>query len=292
MDGMLILNAEALDEIANLIERYCSLESDILKDSIWKVQSVGEEWDDEETFDNRVLSQLEYLRTNINSVIDEIQRTYPDYFKQRTNSIINRPSFRGGSSSISSTGGSSKDREPKKDLNSSLEKIFEKTNKDIKEKIFAYLMRIRFVDPNGRSSFYDPNGRSKRGLYKNIMAIDLNSPTFHQDLLRLTAQHMFFYLERKHQLSLIESFNNELNNNVAKHDEELNKFVDSIRSGKGLDFTYIKANDNDYKTGMAFFSRAFNEYVSGVDAETEIKKYFSNTYHRFVEILSNMDSLK
>lgn len=287
MDDEYKFDAESLDEIARFIAAFCSTARETVSDGYRKVNYLADEWDDRETFTDNVLFRLESIKANVADVLDAVEQMYPRYFSDRAQAVNARPTFRGGSSSVSRSSGGSVGGGSHKSMSTRIDEIFAKTNKDIKTKIMAYLMQIRFVEPGARSSYYDPNGKSRRGLYKNIMAVDINSPSFRQDLLYLTGQHIFFYLQRKNQLNLIDSLSEELNFKARTHDAEFDKLVQSVKNGEGFDFTYIKCPDDSYKYGMTFFGKALNGYVN--NDVSGLKKYFSHTYDRFVEILINID---
>ena len=273
----------ALDEIVSNLNRYYQKQIDLIKTYYHDISGLEEDWSGN-NFDD-LASKVESICNTVENSLDGIKMNYTKYFSQKADMIRQRPAFSG----TSLGGGSSSSSATSKE--SFFDKVFEKFNKDIVTKIYMYLRRINFYVPNERICFYDPNGKSKRGLYKNIMAIDLNSPTFKDDMLLLTGQHLFFQLQHIQQMRLIRSLSVEIENKSLLNDVEFKKLAERIKSGSGIEKKFLSFPNQDTALAFNFFTNAFATTLSNdTEGIKKYQKYFSNSYGNFREILHNLIS--
>lgn len=91
----LILNAEALLKIADIISAYCKEQQETIDDYYSDILSLESEWRDDETF-GAIVEEIKILRANVTVIIDEINATYPRYFREKAQYISERPSMEAG----------------------------------------------------------------------------------------------------------------------------------------------------------------------------------------------------
>lgn len=281
---------KVLDEIAVLIKENCQKLNDVIKEYQLDIKNLEDYWDGSNF--NDLLSEVKQLTDLTEKTVVGIDNRFNPYFRKKAEMIRNRPLFSGGvvysSHSSNSTSTSSQ-----KSGKTAIDKVFEHCNEEITKKIYTYLRKIKFYKPNERIYFYDPDGKSKRGLYKNIMAIDMNSPTFEQDMHSLTAQHIFFQIQHMQKMQLIRCLGIELENNAHIHDSEFIELTKTIQKGTGIETKYLSFQSDDIRLSFYFFVNAFKATASNNTAEIDkYKKYYSNSYGQFVEILQNLTNYK
>lgn len=282
----------ALDESIVSLKKYCSKQLGRVEDFLYEIKALSEEWEGS-NFDS-LMSDAQLISRLTSQSIESIEEKYKQCLERKIALFRARPSFNGAPvGSNSSHGGFSDSSSGKNTPQCLFNRIFEKHNKDLVTHIYFYLRRIRFYVPNDRISFYDPDGRYKRGLYKNIMAIDINSENCESDLLWLTGQHLFFQMRHLVNANLLRSLSMEMNSQSFAHEQAFLDLAKKIQLGTGINYRYLTfANDNE-RLNFNFFTHCFHSYIS--DNQTELdkyKRYFSNSYYQFKEILTNMGSVK
>lgn len=85
----LILDAESLFNIADIIDGYCARQREVVNVYHAQILALESEWQDDETFGSLV-GELNLLRAQALNLIDEIYETYPKYFRQRAQRVLER----------------------------------------------------------------------------------------------------------------------------------------------------------------------------------------------------------
>lgn len=101
----LILDPEALNSAASIIEGYCAKQREVINEYYNNIMTLRSEWVDDETFGDMV-RELDLLRSAALDSIDGIYRTYPDTFRRLANMIRSRPAMSGGAPVSTSSGAS------------------------------------------------------------------------------------------------------------------------------------------------------------------------------------------
>lgn len=287
-DKEMRLDDKALDNITSYIKKYCIEQKEIIREYYNEIRYLEEYWNGG-NFDS-LLDKVEFLDKKTEDTMEKIGNQHISYFREKAEMIRNRPSFSGNNvsnknnfSTVSKAGGKT----------TNIDKAFAKYNKEIVNKITTYLkknnIRIEKANPE-KISFYDPYGKSKNGLYKNIMSININSPTYKQDLIKLTGQHLFFKMRYEQQQNLIRTLAVELENKSNIDDIEYGNICKKIKSGKGIETKYLIFSNDSIKTTFNFFDNAFTTVALNDSDEIEkYKKYFPNSYKNFLEILNNLE---
>lgn len=78
----LVLDDKALEEIANFIILYCNNQQVIINDYLQKMNSLSNEWRDDETM-GKVLQEVRVLTNNVERIMDLIRFKYPQYFREK-----------------------------------------------------------------------------------------------------------------------------------------------------------------------------------------------------------------
>lgn len=285
------LDDKTLDDIAILIKKYCQKQKDVIQEYCTDIRWLEDYWDGSNFED--LLNDVEKLTNETKKAMIGIDGRYNPYYRKKAEMIRNRPAFSGGVVSGGRSSNSSSSASSSSGHKTFFDKVFQGYNKEIVRKIYTYLRKINFYKPNEKICFYDPNGKSKRGLYKNIMAIDINSPTFHQDMLSLTGQHIFFQIQHNQQMQLIRCLGVELENKALLNELAYNDLTKQIKTGTGIETKYLTFPSDDVRTAFNFFTKAFQSTVSNNNDEIDkYKKYYSNSYGNFVEILHNLTDFK
>lgn len=100
----LILDPNALAELARIIEEYCDKQSEILEEYQSNMLSLESEWDDDQTF-GEMLREILSLKQQIQQMLGQFKGFYPQFFRERAEKIAGRPIFTGASGGIGSFGG-------------------------------------------------------------------------------------------------------------------------------------------------------------------------------------------
>ena len=101
---MLIFDPEVLLATADIIKGYCAKQREIMDDYFSKIMALKSEWSDDETFGSMV-EEIRNLSRDFLDIIDEIESTYPEYFRSKAQLILERPVFNGGQGGSHSGGG-------------------------------------------------------------------------------------------------------------------------------------------------------------------------------------------
>ena len=80
------LDDKALDDIANFIVGYCGLQKGIMDDYMKKMNSLSQEWRDDETM-GKVLQEIHTLTNSVDRIMEIIRFKYPQYFKKQAEMI-------------------------------------------------------------------------------------------------------------------------------------------------------------------------------------------------------------
>ena len=88
----LILDADSLFAIADVISGYCAQQRETLNVYYAQIMALESEWRDDETF-GAIAEEINKLRTNAIFVLDEINDMYPKYFRGKARLILSRPTM-------------------------------------------------------------------------------------------------------------------------------------------------------------------------------------------------------
>ena len=86
------LNPEVLETTASIIEGYCAKQRDIMGEYLSNTSSMNSEWDDDQTM-GALLEEIRQMKQNVETLMDEIRSTYPDFFRKKAEQIRRRPKF-------------------------------------------------------------------------------------------------------------------------------------------------------------------------------------------------------
>ena len=86
----LILDADSLFAIADVISGYCAHQRETLNVYYAQIMALESEWRDDETF-GAIAEEINKLKTNAVFVLDEINEMYPKYFREKARLILSRP---------------------------------------------------------------------------------------------------------------------------------------------------------------------------------------------------------
>ncbi len=89
----LVLDAESLFNIADIIDGYCAKQREVVNGYHAQIMALESEWRDDETFGTMV-QELNALRTQAITILDEVYEIYPKYFRARAQQILERPVYR------------------------------------------------------------------------------------------------------------------------------------------------------------------------------------------------------
>lgn len=281
------ISDRALEESIISLKRYCARQIDRIETFSRDIKSLSENWTG---------SNFDSLHDSVQAIgeltvrcIDSINQTYTRYLNEKSVMFKARPMFNGAQNSSSSAISSSSERSGRKTVQTIYEKVFEKHNKELVNHMYLYLRKIRFYVPDDRISFYDPDGKSKRGLYKNIMGIDINSDQCESDLLLLTGQHIYFQMRHDTRTNLLRTLATEMNSKRFTNEIAFTNLAKKIASGQGINYKYLKFDNSDERLAFNFFTFCYSAYISNNVSEIEkYQKYYSNSYRQFKEILMNV----
>ena len=93
MQDIMNLNPDVLDNVADVIEKYISIQNKTIEDYVDRMHNLQREWDDDETI-GKILNEIRLIVNVITDIEDEILKTYPKYFRERAQEIRKRPSFK------------------------------------------------------------------------------------------------------------------------------------------------------------------------------------------------------
>lgn len=281
------LSDRALEESKESIKKYCAKEISRIEDFLYDIRSLSSEWEGP-NFDS-IFDSVQTVTKLLSQNMDSIKTRYSKYLDDKIDHFRARPTFNGTSLSSSSSASSSSTAGGTKTPKTIYDKIFEKHNKDLVTQIYFYLRRINFYAPDDRISFYDPDGRFKRGLYKNIMGIDINSDKCESDLLFLTGQHIFFQMRHNVHANLLRSISTEMNSKRFADENAFQDLTKKIKTGQGINYRFLHFDNQDTQLAFNFFTHCFHAHFSNnVEEINKYKQYYSNSYHQFKEILSNL----
>lgn len=97
----LILDADSLFAIADVISGYCAQQRETLNVYYAQIKALESEWRDDETF-GAIVYEIYKLKTNAIVALDEIKEMYPKYFREKARLILSRPTMQATSGSMSS----------------------------------------------------------------------------------------------------------------------------------------------------------------------------------------------
>ena len=283
------LNDQALEACISIIKKYCEKQKLVIEEYDISIKNLSSDWEGS-NFDY-IFNLVNDISKYLNGDIESINSRYPKYLNEKIEMYRARPAYKGSSYvSSKSSSSSSKESGVPKSPKTIYDKIFEKHNKELVTRLYFYLRRINFYVPDEGLSFYDPDGKFKRGLYKNIMAIDLNSPTCEQDLLFLTGQHIYFQMKHEWKMNLIRCMGVDLSNKVFLNDIKFQELSKKIINGAGINNRYLNFDSLESKYAFNFFTFAFNDYIANKnDMLDDYGKYFSHSYGQFKELLKNLN---
>ena len=284
---MIKLNDSILEGIAENIKNYCQKHLSIIDEFCYDIKALSDSWsgDGYESLETKV----ERITRSTESCICSISQNYPKYFYENAELIRSRPTFSRGNAGFARTTSQSSNSADKNG-GSIFDQVFAKCNKDVTSRILFYLRRNRMLTPKDSGvCFYDPLGISKQRMYKDIMMIDINSPTFHNDLLSLTGQQLFFQVVHEQRMLLLRSLGLEINNQSLKDDAGYQELTQKILEGKGINTTYLSFPDDATRHSFNFYTYAFQATI-GKDNNriADYKRYYSKTYQVFLTILHGL----
>ena len=286
-----------LNNTKDEIKKCISKQIEVLKQFYEKIRNLSDTWDGS-NFDS-LFSEVEMITDLGSSDFSSIGSNYSKYFQDKIEQFNNRPTFGNVSSQTSTTSGGSSFNSnvssssmKKKSPKAVYEKVFETHNKDLVQRLYFYLRKIKFYNPTDKISYYDPYGLSKGGLYKNIMAVDINSDDFDKQLMRLTGQHLFFAINHLQRSNLLRALSEDMKNQKNINSADFISFSKSVLSGNNINYKYLGSLPENEKSVFSFFSNCFKSYMFKDNDLDKYKKYFSYSYQQFVSILNNLQISK
>ncbi len=280
------LDDKALDNVSLCLKKYCINQKEIIRKFYNEIGYLEHEWDGD-NFES-LFDKVELLDKETEKVMNNIENIYTSYYSEKAEMIRNRPNF--SVKNISNNNLVSLSSDTKKITN--IDKISSKNNKEIVTKILAYLRKNNLrIEKSAleKISFYDPYGKSKNRLYKNIMSININSPDYESDLIKLTGQHLFLNMNYEKQQKLVKSLSVELENRSNINDITYIDTCKKIKLGIGIETKYLNLADEKIKNAFSFFDNAFvSTSLNDIGEIKKYKKYFPNSYKNFLEILNNL----
>ena len=292
----MIVSDKALDEAAEYLKKYCAEQAELLQRYYSDIKRLEGSWCGGDGSFYSMLQKAQSISNGGNAALAAIGDRYTAYYRKKAEMIRNRPKFGGGysssgSSSSSSSGSSRSSAERSSGGGGSpFDKVFEHCKKEIVTKLYACLKKVHFYKPEEKICFYDPYGKSKRGLYKNVMAIDINSPTFKKDMLSLTGQHVFYQLQQQRRMALMRSVANDMQIESHNQTSDFVTLTQDIKNGTGIETKYISFTNGEEKAAFSFFAKAFQATLSeDNDTVGKYKRYYSDSYKQFEEIIKSLE---
>lgn len=286
-----------LENTKEEIKKYSIKQSEVLKKFYDAVRNLADIWEGNNF--NTIFYEVEMITNMGSSNFFTIGLNYSKYFQEKVEQFYSRPTFGSISSQKSAISNSnSKVKDATKSLEkenspkSIYEKIFAAHNKDLVQRLYFYLKKIHFYNPVDKISYYDPSGLSKGGLYKNIIAVDINSKDFAKQLIKLTGQHLYFAMNHIQRSNLLYSLSKDMKNQKNINLANLTAFGKTILSGNNINFKYLGFLNENEKAAFSFFSNCFSSYMFKDNDLDKYKKYFSYSYQQFVSILNNLQIAK
>lgn len=86
------LDPEALLAISDTIVRYCASQRETMNAYQAQILALNSEWQDDKTFGS-MFEEISLLKHKVVAIMDEVERTYPVYFREKARQILERPSF-------------------------------------------------------------------------------------------------------------------------------------------------------------------------------------------------------
>ncbi|MBQ2810340.1 MAG: hypothetical protein IJF11_05550 [Clostridia bacterium] len=90
MDDILELDPRVLYETADDIGFYCETQTQVMADYLSKMGALQSEWDDDQTI-GPLLEEVRTLKSRIESIMNDIKREYPRFFREKARLIESRP---------------------------------------------------------------------------------------------------------------------------------------------------------------------------------------------------------
>ena len=85
----LVLDDNALEEIATFLVLYCNQQQVTINEYMQKMNSLSSDWQDDETI-GKVLQEVRILNNNLEKIMSIIRYKYPQYFRKKAQEIRNR----------------------------------------------------------------------------------------------------------------------------------------------------------------------------------------------------------
>lgn len=95
MSERLDLDAEALLTVSDLIVQYCAGQREAMNVYCSSISALESEWQDDKTFGS-MFEKIKLMRSQVVACMDEIEQTYPKYFRAKAQQIMERPEFSDG----------------------------------------------------------------------------------------------------------------------------------------------------------------------------------------------------
>lgn len=76
------IDPQVLENTANMIIQYCNSQKGIMDDYLRKMNSLSQEWCDDETM-GQVLQEIRTLTNSVDKIMEVIRFKYPQYFKKK-----------------------------------------------------------------------------------------------------------------------------------------------------------------------------------------------------------------
>lgn len=88
--NILKLDPNVLEQTADIIELYCLKQMEIMDSYLKNISYLTNEWEDDETL-GKIIEEIRILKSQVGTVMDEINEVYPKYFKEKAEFIRRRP---------------------------------------------------------------------------------------------------------------------------------------------------------------------------------------------------------
>ncbi len=87
---LLQLDPKVLEETAEMIQKYCYIQKELMNAYLNRAANLNSEWTDEETI-QPMLEEIKMLNNKVSALMEEIESYYPRYFKDKAEEIRMRP---------------------------------------------------------------------------------------------------------------------------------------------------------------------------------------------------------
>lgn len=329
MADKMILDAEELRAVADIISRFCWEQKEILSVYYAQMMALEEDWKDDRTF-GAVIEEIKTLKARATSILNQINDTYPKQFREKARIIDNRLKF--DNQTIHTTRIIEEVRVPytstsyytpspvshinpqlfattsnatytpsysvyptthySDTIDAAIRDTYSSAPDTIKDSFRRNVGDLLICASKEGGCYYDPCSVSNPTQHSKIAAIDLEMDNISEQLATVVSQHLFYNCGKENNNLLINSIAKE--RKYATTDEAKNivaQLKQSINIPEGqTEDEYL--HSNEYAVGSNFFTLCYKSYLTK-DREMValLDKYFPNSVAIFKELIKNNGSL-